>query len=156
MQPPSSTYQNQGGLSTIGQPAAMSWYPAYNPFFWQQSGSTASTGPGTEEQGSSAMGDQQSQSQSQSSSNYFMPSSPQFFSAGFLPPQSLTDKDLLFLTEMLFFQLNAAKKCYHFSQQCSDQQIRDLLDKAGQMHQRHYKLLLQQFQFGNMPSNMMP
>ncbi|KAB2951456.1 hypothetical protein F9B85_12755 [Heliorestis acidaminivorans] len=73
-----------------------------------------------------------------------------------MPHQSLTDKDLLYLTELLFFQLSSAKKCYHFAQECSDQQVRDLLDKAGQMHQRHYKLLLQQVQFTNMPSNMMP
>ena len=41
------------------------------------------------------------------------------------------------------------KKCRHFAQECSDLEIRQLIDKAGQMHQKHYMLLLKHLQNNN-------
>ncbi|WP_404828869.1 hypothetical protein [Effusibacillus dendaii] len=41
------------------------------------------------------------------------------------------------------------KKCAHFAQECQDQEIRQLIDQTGQMHLRHYNMLLQQLMTNN-------
>lgn len=71
------------------------------------------------------------------------------------PPQTLTDKDLLMLVDLMSLQLSAIKKCYHFGQESTDPQIRTALDRAGQMHQRHFNLLLQHCQYNGMQANML-
>ncbi|WP_166243292.1 hypothetical protein [Paenibacillus turpanensis] len=65
------------------------------------------------------------------------------------PPQVITTKDYLYLKDQLSWELIAMKKCRHFAAECMDTEIRDAIDKAGQMHQRHYELLLKHLQNNN-------
>ncbi len=58
------------------------------------------------------------------------------------PPQQVTVKDSLYLTDMLSWNLLAMKKAHFFAQQCQDQEIKQALNKCGQMHQKHYQQLL--------------
>ncbi|WP_110928571.1 hypothetical protein [Bacillus massiliglaciei] len=60
------------------------------------------------------------------------------------PPHVITVKDSLYLTDMLSWNLLAAKKAHFFAAQCQDQQIADALNRCGQMHQRHYQTILSQ------------
>jgi hypothetical protein len=66
-----------------------------------------------------------------------------------VPPQVITVKDCLYLKDQLSWELLAMKKCRHFAQECSDPEISQMIDKAGQMHQRHYMLLLKHLQNNN-------
>jgi hypothetical protein len=66
-----------------------------------------------------------------------------------VPPQVVTTKDFLYLKDQLSWELLAMKKCRHFAQECTDPEIRMAIDKAGQMHQRHYMLLLKHLQNNN-------
>ncbi|MRG85146.1 hypothetical protein [Salinibacillus xinjiangensis] len=59
------------------------------------------------------------------------------------PPNMISTKDHLYLTDMLSWNLNASKKAYFFAQQCSDQEVKAALEGAGQMHQNHYQKILQ-------------
>jgi hypothetical protein len=65
------------------------------------------------------------------------------------PPRVITTKDLLYLKDALSWELNAFKKFHFFAQQATDPQIKQALDKAGQMHQRHYQKLLTHLQVNN-------
>jgi hypothetical protein len=65
------------------------------------------------------------------------------------PPQVITTKDHAYLKDQLSWLLLAAKKCRHFAQECTDPQIAQAIDQAGQMHQRHYLLLLKHLQNDN-------
>ncbi|MWC26922.1 hypothetical protein [Paenibacillus sp. MMS18-CY102] len=65
------------------------------------------------------------------------------------PPQVVTTKDFQYLKDMLSWELNAMKKCHHFAKETSCQQTKQAIDKAGQMHQRHYGLLLKHLQNNN-------
>ncbi|XEC94742.1 hypothetical protein AB6A23_26230 [Paenibacillus tarimensis] len=65
------------------------------------------------------------------------------------PPQVITTKDYLYLKDQLSWELIAMKKCRHFAQECTDQEIAQAIDRAGQMHQRHYGLLLKHLQNNN-------
>lgn len=65
------------------------------------------------------------------------------------PPKVITTKDCQYITDALAWELLAAKKCHHYASECSCQQTKQLLDKAGQMHQRHYNLLLKHLQNNN-------
>lgn len=65
------------------------------------------------------------------------------------PPRVVTTKDYLYLKDALSWELLAAKKSYHFANECSCQQTKQLLNKAGQMHQRHYNILLKHLQTNN-------
>ena len=58
-------------------------------------------------------------------------------------------RDSLYLKDQLSWELLAMKKCRHFAAECSDAEIAQAIDKAGQMHQRHYTLLLQHLQNDN-------
>lgn len=62
------------------------------------------------------------------------------------PPNVLSRKDELYVTDMLSWNLTAMKKCHFYANQCQDNDIKQALNKAGQMHQRHYEQLLQQLQ----------
>lgn len=66
-----------------------------------------------------------------------------------VPPQVVTVKDSLYLKDQLSWELLAMKKCRHFAQECSDPEIVQMIDKAGQMHQRHFNLLLKHLQNNN-------
>ncbi|BAB07208.1 hypothetical protein P4637_00765 [Halalkalibacterium halodurans] len=58
------------------------------------------------------------------------------------PPQVITVKDQLYITDMLSWNLLACKKAHFFAQQCQDPEVKQALEQAGQMHQRHYTMLL--------------
>lgn len=58
------------------------------------------------------------------------------------PPTYITTKDLLYLQDALSWELLAMKKCRHFANECSNNQIKQHINQAGQMHQKHYKILL--------------
>jgi hypothetical protein len=66
-----------------------------------------------------------------------------------VPPQVITTKDCLYLRDQLSWELLAMKKCSHFAKECQDPEIRQAIDRAGQMHQRHYQLLLKHLQNDN-------
>ena len=67
------------------------------------------------------------------------------------PPQVITVKDSLYIKDMLSWNLLAMKKAYYFANQCQDTEVKNLLNKTGQMHQKHYQMILSHLQ-GN-PSN---
>lgn len=54
----------------------------------------------------------------------------------------ITTKDLLYLSDELSWELLAMKKSHHFASECQDPEVKQLLEKTGQMHQRHYETLL--------------
>ncbi|MBP3949932.1 hypothetical protein [Bacillus suaedae] len=58
------------------------------------------------------------------------------------PPSLITTKDQLYLSDMLSWNLLAMKKAHFFAQQCQDQEIKQTLENAGMMHQRHYQTIL--------------
>ncbi len=64
-------------------------------------------------------------------------------------PKVITTKDFLYLKDQLSWELLAMKKCRHFAAECSDPEIAAAIDKAGQMHQRHYGLILRHLQNDN-------
>lgn len=65
------------------------------------------------------------------------------------PPAVITTKDCLYLKDELSWELLAAKKCSHTARECSDPEIRQAIDKAGQMHQQHYMRILKHLQTNN-------
>ncbi|WP_062354482.1 hypothetical protein [Bacillus kwashiorkori] len=58
------------------------------------------------------------------------------------PPNIVTVKDSLYLTDMLSWNLLAMKKAHFFSGQVQDPEIKSALEKTGKMHQRHYQTIL--------------
>lgn len=65
------------------------------------------------------------------------------------PPKVITTKDCLYLKDQLSWELIAMKKCRHFAAECTDPEIAQAIDQAGQMHQRHYERLLTHLQNNN-------
>ncbi|WP_416147126.1 hypothetical protein ACM26V_12955 [Salipaludibacillus sp. HK11] len=62
------------------------------------------------------------------------------------PPNVVTNKDHLYISDMLSWNLLAMKKAHAFAEQCADQQISQALDQAGKMHYEHYQKLLSHLQ----------
>lgn len=60
------------------------------------------------------------------------------------PPAMISTKDLMYISDMLSWNLNAFKKANFYANQCQTSEIKDALNKAGQMHQNHYQRILQQ------------
>lgn len=58
------------------------------------------------------------------------------------PPQMISVKDHLYLTDMLSWNLLASKKAHFYATQCQDQQVIEWINHFGQMHQRHYDAIL--------------
>ncbi|CAM3785038.1 hypothetical protein [Mesobacillus zeae] len=58
------------------------------------------------------------------------------------PPEVISVKDSLYLTDMLSWNLLAMKKAHFFAQQCNDSEIKLELERCGEMHQRHYERIL--------------
>ena len=58
------------------------------------------------------------------------------------PPTVITTKDLDYLKDGMSWLLLAAKKCAHFANECQDPQVKQLIDRIGQTHQRNYNTLL--------------
>ncbi|WP_017726349.1 hypothetical protein [Halalkalibacterium ligniniphilum] len=62
------------------------------------------------------------------------------------PPNVITTKDHLYIQDMLSWNLLASKKAHFFAQQCTDPEIKQALEQAGQMHQRHYDTIIHHLQ----------
>lgn len=62
------------------------------------------------------------------------------------PPEVMTTKDSLYISDMLSWNLLALKKANAFASQCQNQDVINVINKAAQMHQRHYQKLLQHLQ----------
>jgi len=62
------------------------------------------------------------------------------------PPNVVTTKDSLYFADMLSWNLLAMKKAHFFAGQCQDQDVVSAIEKAGQMHQRHYQKILTHLQ----------
>ncbi|CAJ1001347.1 MULTISPECIES: ferritin-like domain-containing protein [Bacillales] len=65
------------------------------------------------------------------------------------PPRVISTKDASYLKDALSWELLAFKKLHFFAQQATDPQVKQALEKAGQMHQRHYQKLLSHLQVNN-------
>lgn len=62
------------------------------------------------------------------------------------PPHVITTKDMAYINDMLAWNLVAMKKAHFFAEQCQDQACKMEIEKCGQMHQRHYEMLLAHLQ----------
>ncbi len=58
------------------------------------------------------------------------------------PPAVLSTKDLAYLTDAMSWELLTMKKCHHFAKECNSVKIQQTIEKAGKMHEEHYKILL--------------
>ncbi|MDF2854897.1 MAG: hypothetical protein K0Q87_748 [Neobacillus sp.] len=58
------------------------------------------------------------------------------------PPGVISTKDSLYLSDMMSWNLLAAKKAHFFAGQCQDPELKAEAEKCGQMHQRHYQQIL--------------
>ncbi|MBU8906627.1 hypothetical protein [Desertibacillus haloalkaliphilus] len=67
------------------------------------------------------------------------------------PPSVVTTKDHLYINDMLSWNLLAMKKAHFFAQQCVDPEVKNALEQAGQMHERHYQQIL-----GHLQNNQQP
>ncbi|WP_027409974.1 hypothetical protein [Anoxybacteroides tepidamans] len=65
------------------------------------------------------------------------------------PPQVISTKDALYLTDMMSWNLLAMKKAHFFASQCQDPEVVAAIERAGQMHQRHYEQILRHLQSTN-------
>lgn len=65
------------------------------------------------------------------------------------PPNVISTKDLMYLKDGMSWLLDAMKKCAHFASEAQCPQIKQFIDQVGQMHQRHYNILLQHCQNNN-------
>ncbi|WP_078392165.1 hypothetical protein [Shouchella patagoniensis] len=68
-------------------------------------------------------------------------------------PNVFTGKDLNYINDIMAWNLTASKKAHFFAQHCQDAEIKQAIDTAGQMHQRHYEQFLQLL---NQPQNQPP
>jgi hypothetical protein len=66
-----------------------------------------------------------------------------------LPPRAITTKDVLYIKDALSWELLAFKKFHFMANQIQNPQLKDALNKAGQMHQNHYQRLLTHLQVDN-------
>lgn len=58
------------------------------------------------------------------------------------PPTMISSKDLLYLTDMMSWNLNAAKKAHALASQCQLPEIKQAIEQTKKMHQNHYQTLL--------------
>lgn len=58
------------------------------------------------------------------------------------PPGVISTKDSMYLTDMMSWNLLAMKKAHFFAEHCQDPELKALMEKCGQMHQRHYSKIL--------------
>lgn len=71
------------------------------------------------------------------------------------PPQIISSKDSLYLTDMLSWNLLAMKKAHFYATQCQDQEIKAAMERCGQMHQQHYERILGHLNQQNQQSTAM-
>jgi hypothetical protein len=58
------------------------------------------------------------------------------------PPFVISTKDLMYLEDMMSWNLNVIKKVNYFAQHVKDQEIQNRLHQMCQMHENHYQKLL--------------
>jgi hypothetical protein len=71
------------------------------------------------------------------------------------PPQMISAKDAMYFNDMMSWNLLAMKKAHFFASQCQDKEVAQALEKAGQMHQRHYQKILSHLQNPSQPKMTM-
>ncbi|MGN8645317.1 hypothetical protein ACTNEO_04375 [Gracilibacillus sp. HCP3S3_G5_1] len=59
------------------------------------------------------------------------------------PPKMVSTKDHLYLTDMLSWNLIACKKAHFFAENCSIPEVKQTIEKACQMHEKHYNMILE-------------
>ncbi|WP_163536545.1 hypothetical protein [Gracilibacillus sp. YIM 98692] len=59
------------------------------------------------------------------------------------PPNMVSVKDHLYLTDMLSWNLNASKKAHFYAENCTIPEVRQTIEKACQMHEKHYQTILE-------------
>ncbi|WP_184404682.1 hypothetical protein [Geomicrobium halophilum] len=62
------------------------------------------------------------------------------------PPPVISTKDQLYLTDMLNWNLTAAKKANFYAAQCTDNDIKQACERVAQMHERHFQTFLSHLQ----------
>jgi rubrerythrin len=65
------------------------------------------------------------------------------------PPQAITTKDILYIKDAMSWELLAFKKFHHLAQHVTDPEIKQALENAGSMHQKHYQTLLSHLSVDN-------
>ncbi|AMQ21634.1 hypothetical protein [Geobacillus sp. JS12] len=70
------------------------------------------------------------------------------------PPQMVSTKDAMYFSDMMSWNLLAAKKAHFFASQCRDPEVVQAIERAGQMHQRHYDIILRHLQTPPQPPVM--
>ncbi|EIT85563.1 hypothetical protein A374_10008 [Fictibacillus macauensis ZFHKF-1] len=58
------------------------------------------------------------------------------------PPAVITTKDYSYLTDMLSWNLLGFKKAHFAANQCTDPDVKKVLEEACHLHEKHYQLLL--------------
>ncbi len=72
------------------------------------------------------------------------------------PPNIMSTKDHLYVTDMLSWNLLAMKKALHWANECVDQEVKQLIETAATMHKRHYEQILTHLQpHPQQPGNQM-
>ncbi len=61
------------------------------------------------------------------------------------PPEILSVKDSLYISDALSWELLASKKAHKMAGESQDPQIRQKLEQLATMHQRHYQTLLNHY-----------
>lgn len=59
------------------------------------------------------------------------------------PPNMVSTKDLLYLTDMMSWNLMALKKAHFFAEQCTIPELKMAAENVCKMHQKHYQTILQ-------------
>lgn len=58
------------------------------------------------------------------------------------PPTMISTKDLLYLTDMMSWNLNVVKKAHNLAKNCQLPEIKQAIEEVEKMHQDHYQKLL--------------
>ena len=65
------------------------------------------------------------------------------------PPNVISSKDLLYITDMMSWNLMAMKKAHFYESQCQIPQIAQAMQKVCQLHERHYEKILSHLENSN-------
>lgn len=67
------------------------------------------------------------------------------------PPAVLSTKDALYLTDMMSWNLVILKKAAFYAQHCQDQEVKQMIQKVGEMHQKQYNTFLNHLSLAQNP-----
>ena len=71
------------------------------------------------------------------------------------PPNVISTKDAMYLTDSLSWNLLASKKAHFYANHCQDPELKAEFERCGQMHQRHYEKILSHLNSQNQSPNGM-